>query len=197
MGDYAVTVTHALERPIRDIDPLLDLLGDDVAASVSDSELSVSTSLVAADTTAAHSLAIAVVGAAAETAGIPLGRVLEVEVTEWERFERTLEEPNLPDLVSAPEVGEILGVSRQRVHQLIKENRSFPPPLLRLGSGPLWLRATIEAFDRSWTRKPGRPAGAGSTDPEPIDLTGMLAQSVAAQEDQAESARRAGRGRSA
>lgn len=156
MGEYAVTITHAIDHPVEDVDQLVDLL-DESALSISDDELGVSCSVAADDTTAAHSLAIALVGAAAESAGVQLGPVVEIRVLEWARFEAELEESNFPDIVSAPEVGEILGVSRQRVHQLINENKSFPPPLVRLGSGPIWLRATIEAFNSSWTRKPGRP----------------------------------------
>lgn len=93
----------------------------------------------------------------ADNAGIQIGRLVATDVTTWDERERQVNEPNYPDLVSAPEVAEILGVSRQRVHQLVSENRSFPEPFMRLGSGPLWLRSTIEAFERSWPRKPGRP----------------------------------------
>lgn len=66
--------------------------------------------------------------------------------------------PDTPELLSTPDVAELLGVSRQRVHQLHTERSDFPAPYARLGSGPIWARPAIEAFDRSWTRKPGRPA---------------------------------------
>lgn len=66
--------------------------------------------------------------------------------------------PDTPELLSTPDVAEVLGVSRQRVHQLHTERGDFPAPYARLGSGPIWARPAIEAFDRAWTRKPGRPA---------------------------------------
>ncbi|GAA4385932.1 helix-turn-helix transcriptional regulator [Tsukamurella soli] len=62
--------------------------------------------------------------------------------------------PTLPHLVSAPEVGEILEVSRQRVHQL-RSTSTFPQPLFELRSGAIWDRAAIEAFAQRWDRRPG------------------------------------------
>jgi hypothetical protein len=77
-------------------------------------------------------------------------------VTEGEH-ERRADEPTLPPLVAAPEVGEILGgISRQRVYQL-QHVAGFPEPLYRLRTGAVWDRRAIERFARSWTRKPGRP----------------------------------------
>ena len=52
----------------------------------------------------------------------------------------------------------MLGVTRQRVHQLSGQHPEFPAPYARLGVGPVWTRPTIEAFQQRWTRKPGRPA---------------------------------------
>lgn len=55
-------------------------------------------------------------------------------------------------LVSTPEIADLLGVSRQRVHQLIAENEDFPKPAARLGVGRVWYRRAIER----WARKHGR-----------------------------------------
>lgn len=66
-----------------------------------------------------------------------------------------------PELLAATDVAELLGVSRQRVHQLA-ERPDFPAPYARLGNGPIWTRPTIETFAQSWTRKPGRPARKAS-----------------------------------
>jgi len=66
--------------------------------------------------------------------------------------------PNYPELVSAAEAAQILGVSRQRVHQLAAEHSAFPPPLYELGAGKLWTAASIRGFALQWSRKPGRPA---------------------------------------
>jgi len=157
MTDYAVTVVSTLDKPVDDIDALIDALADTASASITDSELSLTTDISADDLTAAIALGIAVLVAAAGQAGVSVGRTVEAEALEVERQEAQLSEPNLPDLVGPTEVASILHVSRQRVHQLLAENRHFPPALLRLGSGPLWLRSTIEAFDRTWERRIGRP----------------------------------------
>lgn len=65
----------------------------------------------------------------------------------------------LPELVSAVEAAAILGVSRQRVHQL-RARPLFPVPVIVLASGAIWLRSDIDEFNRVWTRKPGRPASS-------------------------------------
>ena len=84
-----------------------------------------------------------------------------VEAMEPAEFERRAWEPTVPDVVGPIEAAELLGVSRQRVHQLASDNTRFPKPVIVTKSGSLWARSAIEAFDRSWTRKPGRPARAG------------------------------------
>lgn len=66
--------------------------------------------------------------------------------------------PDTPELMAATDVAELLGVSRQRVHQLAADRPDFPVTYARLGTGPIWARPAIEAFARSWPRKPGRPA---------------------------------------
>jgi len=81
-----------------------------------------------------------------------------VDACSEEELERRADEPNFPELVSGPEAAKILGVNRQRVHQLATEHPDFPQPLYRLGVGSLWLRSAIEAFAARWERKPGRPA---------------------------------------
>lgn len=65
--------------------------------------------------------------------------------------------PDTPELLAATDVAELLGVTRQRVHQLASEHAQFPAPYVRLGSGPIWTRPAIDNFARIWTRKPGRP----------------------------------------
>lgn len=86
----------------------------------------------------------------------------EAEAVAVEVADQRLAEPTIPDLVSGVEAAQILGVSRQRVHQLAAENASFPPPVARLASGSVWLRSGVEGFAQTWTRKPGRPAKAAS-----------------------------------
>ncbi|UPK74359.1 hypothetical protein MU582_18260 [Nocardioidaceae bacterium SCSIO 66511] len=76
------------------------------------------------------------------------------EITDEERRIVDADAPTLPRMVSAPEVGEMLGVSRQRVYQL-QQTGGFPEPLFRLRTGPVWDAAAVEAFARTWDRRPG------------------------------------------
>jgi prophage regulatory protein len=54
-------------------------------------------------------------------------------------------------LVGSAEIGRMLGVSRQRVQQLIKRG-DFPEPDVVLEMGKVWQRADVEA----WARDHGR-----------------------------------------
>lgn len=91
-------------------------------------------------------------------------RVSSPAVREAEAFR-----PDTPELLAATDVAELLGVTRQRVHQLHKARGDFPAPYVRLGSGPVWTRPAIEAFNTGWSRKGGRPV---RSDQRAIDLRG-------------------------
>lgn len=91
------------------------------------------------------------------------GEVAAVEVQTQELAELAAFRPDTPELLAATDVAALLGVSRQRVHQLHADRRDFPAPYTRLGSGPVWTRPAVEAFSRNWTRKPGRPAAASAS----------------------------------
>ena len=56
-----------------------------------------------------------------------------------------------PDLVSRVEIADLLGVSQQRVHQLM-QREDFPAPLVELAIGQIWRRSTIER----WAKQTGR-----------------------------------------
>ncbi len=58
--------------------------------------------------------------------------------------------------MGAPEVAQILGVSRQRVYQLIDAYPDFPPPLATLAVGRIWSRDAIEEWNQ---RHDDRPTG--------------------------------------
>ncbi len=79
-----------------------------------------------------------------------------VEVVTEARHEQRAAAPTLPELVASSEAAAILKVSRQRVSQLRRQS-TFPKPLVELRTGPVWSRAAIEKFDRTWERRPGRP----------------------------------------
>ena len=101
----------------------------------------------------------------AEKAGMPYWPAVRVDVVRQDILEAENMRPTLPELVSGPEAAEILGVSPQRIRQLADGHASFPKPMYELRAGKLWLKDAIEAFDRRWDRKPGRPrVMAASTD---------------------------------
>jgi predicted DNA-binding transcriptional regulator AlpA len=62
--------------------------------------------------------------------------------------------PGQLDLVGVTEVREMLGISRQRVHQLIRDDATFPKPAAELASGKIWFRKDVEV----WARRTGRLA---------------------------------------
>lgn len=64
----------------------------------------------------------------------------------------------MQDLVGAQEIAELLGVTRQRVHQLAKTER-FPEPVARLSQGSVWKLRHVEKW-----RKRIRPISETETD---------------------------------
>ncbi len=55
------------------------------------------------------------------------------------------------ELVGVAEIAELLGMSRQRVHQLAKRD-DFPRPIAVLSAGAVWERRDVE----KWARQTGR-----------------------------------------
>lgn len=94
---------------------------------------------------------------AADKVGLPLWPIVRLEADAEAELDRQLAEPNFPAVAGTSEVTELLGVSRQRLHELRTSGR-FPEPMVELAAGPIWLRSTIESFLEQWERKPGRPA---------------------------------------
>jgi len=65
--------------------------------------------------------------------------------------------PNVPavselELMGVAEVCALLGVSKQRVDQLVRTHLDFPRPVAQLAAGRIWLRADI----LKWARDTGR-----------------------------------------
>lgn len=80
-----------------------------------------------------------------------------VEVVRESEWQRRATAPTLPELMSAAEIADELGVARQRVHQL-RSTAAFPSPLAELRGGAVWDAIAVRKFARDWTRKPGRPS---------------------------------------
>lgn len=126
--------------------------------------VAVALAINADDADKAEDEAVRLIADALLAGGIEPLETLDRRVVRWDLFEAEVSEPNYPDIVGAAEAASILNVSRQRVHQLLRENPRFPEPLYRLrGTGPLWVRSGIEAFSRRWERRPGRPPSAAAT----------------------------------
>lgn len=60
--------------------------------------------------------------------------------------------PRIVELVGTKEIADMLGVSSQRVHQLLASPQ-FPKPLAVLSAGMIWDRADIEEWIRSTGRR--------------------------------------------
>jgi hypothetical protein len=95
-------------------------------------------------------------------------QLVDLRVTTPEQFEAEALRPDFPPLASAADAAEILGVSRQRVHQLAASNTRFPAPVARVGTGSLWAVPAIEHFASVWDRRPGRPAARTATEPDEL-----------------------------
>lgn len=150
---------HAAYTPAPTADPdQLEQLGEaleqyDAAVGLTHGAVSVDLTLPAASALDAARRA----AAALEAAGLPGDRLTQLEAVDGAEARRRHEQPSLPELAGGKEVAELLGVSKQRLHQLLARE-DFPDPVLRLASGPAWTVASIRAFERGWSRKPGRPA---------------------------------------
>jgi predicted DNA-binding transcriptional regulator AlpA len=62
-------------------------------------------------------------------------------------------------LVGTAEIADMLGVSRQRVHQLTSRE-DFPKPVAVLASATIWERESVE----EWVRASGRRRGSDEGD---------------------------------
>lgn len=92
------------------------------------------------------------------------GDTIELRILTEDQREAEAQAPTMPTLVSATGAAEILGVQRQRVHQLYKNNSRFPAPLVQLATGPVWDEKAIEWFNSIWERKAGRPTKSAATE---------------------------------
>ena len=163
MACWTVRIVVAVPTPITDavLDQLVDL-GDEYDATVARHRdgIGVVVTFDVDDQDAAQAAlrartrALEIVNSASRADDVVDLRVITPELYEAEALR-----PDTPELLAAPDVAELLGVSRQRVHQLATDHARFPAPYLRLGSGPIWTRPAIEHFAAQWDRRPGRPAG--------------------------------------
>jgi predicted DNA-binding transcriptional regulator AlpA len=62
-----------------------------------------------------------------------------------------------PELAGLAEAATILGVSKQRVIELIGSDSQFPRPVAILACGRIYLRSAVEQYGRARNRRGGRP----------------------------------------
>jgi predicted DNA-binding transcriptional regulator AlpA len=65
---------------------------------------------------------------------------------------QTLKVAKKLDLVGVWEIAEMLGVSRQRVHQLLRDHPDFPRPVADLKAGKIWFRTDIASWAARYRR---------------------------------------------
>ncbi len=82
---------------------------------------------------------------------------LHFDLSNIRRFEVAPADFEPDALLGATDVAHLLGVSRQRVYQLIAQPH-FPKPVAELARGAVWRRSDVEAWLRTRPRWVGRPS---------------------------------------
>jgi len=163
MMDWTITIEAggdlAAEQIDLDcVDALADALADrHAAATTARRRYGAQFDVDAPTAEKATEVALATFCMAVEKAKLPDWPIIHVELMTVEDQQAALAEPTFPDILGVTEAAQLLGVSRQRLAQLASRD-DFPEPMVRLAAGPVWLRSSIEWFERRWLRKPGRPA---------------------------------------
>jgi len=82
--------------------------------------------------------------------------IVRVEAQTDESLSQELGIDAVPDLIGVAELANLLHVSKQRASELARRP-DFPAPRDVLAAGPIWSRATVLRYVRTWKRQPGRP----------------------------------------
>jgi predicted DNA-binding transcriptional regulator AlpA len=45
------------------------------------------------------------------------------------------------------DIARMLDLSRQRIHQIVRDDETFPEPVDRIGKSDLWLRTAVARWD--------------------------------------------------
>ncbi len=77
--------------------------------------------------------------------------------------------PPFPELAGLAEVADILGVSKQRVRELVDRDETFPLPVAELSGGAIYVKSMIEEFNVRWKRQSGRPSKLHATVPRELE----------------------------
>lgn len=131
----------------------LDIVEDLAANAVYDSatgQLILTFEVAGATLRQAADEAVRTVGAAVGT------KPTRILVMPTEDFIAELSTPGAQDLVGLREIAMQFGVSSQRAHQIIQigplpdGQPGFPAPVSRLASGPIFTKASVDAFEERW-----------------------------------------------
>ena len=93
---------------------------------------------------------------------LPSAALVSQQVVHADVFHTQLETISLSELLGTAEVCGVLGVTRQRLHQLRRSGR-FPEPDRELTATPLWMRSTLKDFTVGWRRTTGPLKGKCTT----------------------------------
>lgn len=167
MQGWAITLEGAGDEPVTSehLDSILDALeaySPAVAGgAVTDPGRFSITLSIEGDLRAGAALGRGVLVAekAAANAGLGGVRFVRCEVMTFAEQDAELARPVFPAVVGISEIADLLEVSRQRASEL-QHRAGFPAPVVRLKSGPIWLRANLDAFVEGWSNRgrAGRPA---------------------------------------
>lgn len=159
---YAVTVSLETDGIIDDtiVDRLLGALTP-YSGSLAHTEgvmparIDVVVDIEAQDPAAAADAGLHAVRDVLAAAGLPAdGQAIGIRVVRAVDQDLAADSPGIPQLLGLTEVGQLLGVSRQRVTQL-RARADFPEPLTMLASGPVWAAPALTHFMAGWDRTPG------------------------------------------
>lgn len=154
VSDVSDDIVEELHEHLADCSPAV--------GTAPSGNLSVRIFIEASTARQAMDAALKEVTAAAKQTGVNHA-VAGIELVTEEELNRRLEEPSVPELVGVSEIAAMFGVGRQRAAQVV-QREDFPPAVAHLKAGPVFLKWQVEAFEKRWDRRGGRP-------PKPIDLT--------------------------
>jgi hypothetical protein len=107
----------------------------------------------------AYSWGLSVFREASDKAGLPVWPVIRMEALTNEALDASLGLAAFPALLGVAELAEVLHVSKPRASELA-HSPTFPPPIMVLAAGPIWLKASVMRYVETWDRRPGRPVAA-------------------------------------
>lgn len=158
--EYTVELTVITAKPLTE-DALADVAEIGGAAGGNVGENRLTTTL----TVPADSVATAMLAAAKRVTKVAPGQVIHASAALTDEFDRTQDELRArSELVGLSEVAELLGLSRQRVGEMVRDRKDVPHAVARLKVGPVWRKADWSTFASGWQRKAGRPRKVAPTE---------------------------------